>query len=153
MASVAATTGVARRPTAPRATTWRAPALGGSVAALLTAYTAWQDPNADGVFPQCPTYSVFGVDCPGCGGLRAVHALTHGDLVAAADHNLVAVIVLPVLVVAWAIWLLRTCGVATPPVPRLRGTGWLAVGLTLVAFTIVRNLGGVAAFEYLAATA
>lgn len=125
----------------------------GGLVALTTAYTAWQDPNADGVFPQCPTRSLLGVDCPGCGGLRAVHALTQGDVLAAADHNLIAVIVLPVLVLVWGRWLLRTLGVATPRLPRLRGPGWVAVGLTLLAFTIVRNVNGMAAFEYLAATA
>jgi len=123
------------------------------VAALGVAYTAWQDPNAGGVFPQCPTRELFGVDCPGCGGLRAVHALTQGHLAAAADHNLLAMVVLPLVLVAWGAWMLRSTSVVSFRLPRPPAMTYATVALVLVAFTIVRNLGGVGFFEYLHSSA
>lgn len=45
--------------------------------------------------------------CPGCGGLRAVHLLTEGELTAAAGSNLFAVSLVVVLVTAWAVWTAR----------------------------------------------
>lgn len=132
---------------------WVGPVAVGLGGALAIAYTAWQDPNGDGVFPQCPTREVFGVDCPGCGGLRAVHALTRGDVLAAVDHNVLAVVIVPLAIVAWALWLAHSLGVAVPRPPRLRRPALIALGLGLLAFTVVRNIGGVALFEYLHSSA
>ena len=42
-----------------------------------------------------------GAWCPGCGSLRAVNDLTHGDVLAAASSNLVLVLALPVLALLW----------------------------------------------------
>ena len=43
---------------------------------------------ADSVWmPKCPIKLLTGLDCPGCGGQRAAHALLHGDVVAALRYN------------------------------------------------------------------
>lgn len=132
---------------------WLAPVGVGALAGLATAYVAWQDPNGDGAYPLCPTFSLFGIDCPGCGGLRATHALTQGDLVAAFDHNVVVALFVPIMVVVWALWLARSLGVRTPELPAPTARVWWGLGAVLLAFTVVRNLPGGGLFEYLAATA
>jgi hypothetical protein len=132
---------------------WLVPAAVGAVGALATAYVAWQDPNGDGAYPLCPTFATFGVDCPGCGGLRATHALTQGDVLAAFDHNVLVAVTVPLMAVVWFLWLLRSLGVRTPALPAVTPRAWWALGALLLAFTIVRNLSGVGLFEYLAATA
>jgi hypothetical protein len=132
---------------------WLAPVGLGAFVATGVAYTAWQDPNADGVFPQCPTRTLFGVDCPGCGGLRAVHALTRADLAGAADHNVLLLVVLPVVALLWLRWLLRTLGVGVPRLPTVPRRAWVGLATVVLAFTIVRNLGSPALFEYLSSTA
>lgn len=132
---------------------WVLPAGLGLLAAAGVAYTAWQDPNADGVFPQCPTRTLFGVDCPGCGGLRAVHAAAHGDVVAAADHNVVLAVGLPLVALLWLGWLLHTLGVRVPRLPRVPRTVWVGLAVLVVAFSVVRNVEGVGLFEYLSSTA
>lgn len=131
---------------------WLAPVLVGSAVCLATGYTAWQDPNAGGVFPGCPLREATGWDCPGCGGLRATHALTRGDLAGALDHNVVIVALLPALVALWGIWLLRSLGVRIPRPPQPKAPVWWALGALLLAFTVIRNIGGVALFEYLNST-
>ena len=42
-----------------------------------------------------PVALLTGIYCPGCGGLRAVNDLTHGDLGAAASSNLLFVVAAP----------------------------------------------------------
>ncbi|RYP84971.1 DUF2752 domain-containing protein [Nocardioides guangzhouensis] len=81
-----------------------------------------------------------GLWCPGCGSLRAVNDLTHGDLPAAASSNLVLVLALPLVAAIWLAWLRRSWTGA----PR-RTTGvptalvWLVVVPVLV-FSVARNL-------------
>jgi hypothetical protein len=42
------------------------------------------DPNpADNPYPRCLLKVATGIDCPGCGGTRALHALLHGDVAGA----------------------------------------------------------------------
>ena len=53
-----------------------------ATAALLglgVALVAAVDPHTSGRYPTCPFHAVTGLWCPGCGGLRAVHDLTHGS--------------------------------------------------------------------------
>jgi len=42
---------------------------------------------------RCPIRAIFAIDCPGCGGTRALRALMRGDLRRAANENLAAVVV------------------------------------------------------------
>lgn len=126
-------------------------------ALAATAYVGLVDPNVPGHYPLCPTKAFTGLDCPGCGGLRAVHALMHGDLRGALDHNALAVLVLiPGSVVLWTRWLRRTwrgpdagadAATDTVPVPS-PALLWTTVAL-VVAFTVARNVTAVPALAWL----
>lgn len=64
--------------------------------ALLMVWIASVEPRA-GVTPSCPTLSILGFPCPGCGSLRAIHALLHGHISAAWDLNAVTTTLLPIV--------------------------------------------------------
>jgi hypothetical protein len=118
---------------------WRTPAIVGSVVALGTAAVVAIDPRTGG-FPVCASQGLFGVDCPLCGGLRCVNALARGDVVAAADHNVLLAVALPAAAVLWMVWMVaavtgRHLRLPTPP-------KWLTAALLAVvaAFSVTRNL-------------
>lgn len=137
----------------------RAPLAVGAAALLGAGYIALFDPNEAGHYPLCPTKALTGLDCPFCGGLRAAHSLAHGDLLGAADHNLVAVLLALPVVLLWAAWLRRAWigdpeGSTSHPLQAfsdavLRPTVlWPVLGV-LIAFTVLRNVGGVPALAWL----
>lgn len=101
------------------------------------------DPNEPGHYPMCPTMALFGIDCPGCGGLRATHALAHGDVATAFDHNALFVVMVPVLVALWALWMRRAWTGVTPPLTRRREivarTAPIVVLIVVMVFAVVRN--------------
>ncbi len=72
--------------------------------AVPTLYVAAVDPNAPGHYPSCPVLRATGWWCPGCGGLRAVHALAHGDLTTAGHDNLLVLALAGVVGVLWLRW-------------------------------------------------
>jgi hypothetical protein len=49
-------------------------------------------------FPKCPSYSFFGIVCPGCGSQRAVHELLHFNLLKAFRLNPLLVVSMPFLI-------------------------------------------------------
>ena len=53
------------------------------------------DPATSGIFPPCPVRYLTGWYCPGCGSLRALHALLQGNLRQAWAMNALTVILLP----------------------------------------------------------
>lgn len=147
---------------APWWVTYSGPLLVAGGVAAATAYVALVDPNQPGHFPLCPLKEMTGLDCPGCGGLRAVHALCHGDLGTALDQHLfVTVLVLPLAIVTWVAWVLRIrsankrpAGAGTDAVTAdtaavgTAATIWrrwapYAFLAAMLAFTVVRNLPGV----------
>ncbi len=54
---------------------------------LLTLALHVRDPHEHGSWGLCPS-AAMGFYCPGCGGLRAVNDLTHGDVGAALSSNI-----------------------------------------------------------------
>jgi hypothetical protein len=129
-------------PAAARAVTaLRAPLLTAGMAAAAIACVGAIDPNEPGHYPTCPFLALTGWFCPGCGSLRALHALVHGDVREALARNPLVVITAPVLLVWWVVWLVR--------VLRRRHRRWAAPAWTIwallvlvVLFTVARNLPG-----------
>jgi len=117
---------------------------GGTLAAC--GYLAVVDPNEPGHYPLCPLRAVLGWDCPGCGGLRGMHALLTGDPLLALDHNVLLALVVPLAIVTWTRWLLRSWrGVAPQETARdpRHQRRWTAVTIAVIgvalAFGVVRN--------------
>lgn len=117
---------------------WMAPAAVGLAAVGGCAVLALVDPGVPGRYPLCPFRLATGLDCPGCGTLRAVHALTQGSVATAIDQNLVTVLLLPLLIGAWFLWVWRSW--SGRPAPRLPATAGYSVAGLLTAFWVVRNL-------------
>lgn len=91
-------------------------------------------PSGNRFYPQCVFHSVTGLDCPGCGTTRALHALLHGDVAAAFRFN-------PMLFVMAAVALCALPSLLRGERPRFLTRpwfGWAAV-VFVTGFWIVRN--------------
>jgi hypothetical protein len=98
------------------------------------------DPATSGVFPPCPVRYFTGWYCPGCGSLRALHQLLHGNLQAAWAMNPLAVLLLPFLaygLASFALFQIRGQGL---PQPFLRPAWIRALCVAIILFGIARNL-------------
>lgn len=116
--------------------------LGVGAAALVAAgCVAAVDPNASGHYPTCPFLAITGLYCPGCGALRAVHALAHFDLFTALARNPFAVVAAGYLVLAWVLWLQRTA--RGRPI-RWLAPPWVLYGVlgAILIFGVLRNVPG-----------
>ncbi|MGH3968720.1 MAG: DUF2752 domain-containing protein [Mycobacterium sp.] len=116
--------------------------LGVAVAAAWVCVVVWWgDPTTPGgPLPVCPTKLLLHLDCPGCGSLRMLYSLMHGDLLAAARFNALALAALALLVWAYAAWVFGR--VAGRRIWSWQHHRWAApVALLLVsAWFVVRNL-------------
>lgn len=129
-------------PTAPprtRPELLRGPAIVGVSGLAAAALIRLRDPHDQGSYGYCPFLAVTGRPCPGCGGLRAVNDLTHGDILGAASSNVLAIVVVGVVGILWLIWMIRRSRGQDRPMAQVSDKT-LAVGLALVlAFGVVRN--------------
>lgn len=102
------------------------------------------DPRDTHLVPPCPFRTITGLDCPLCGGMRAVHDLTHLDLVGAAGQNLLVTLLAPLAGVALLVWLALSLDPArTAAVGRRLPRAAAVVALLAVAFVVfgvVRDL-------------
>lgn len=118
-----------------------APMLTGAAIAGLTLALHVRDPHQQGSWGICPTKFLTGWDCPGCGGLRAVHDLTDLDVSAALSSNILVVLAVPLLVLLWLGWLRRAWrGQGAPyQVSRIHLALGQAAVVVMVVFAVVRN--------------
>lgn len=122
--------------------TWLAPVL--VLACLGTAFSyvlAFNpaDAKPDPLGP-CAFRAITGLDCPGCGGTRMVWFLLHGDVLQAARHHAIALLVVPVLVYAYLAWGAKRIFNLTLPTRSIPTLAWVSfLGLWAV-FSVVRNL-------------
>jgi hypothetical protein len=118
---------------------FRAPAVLGIAGAGTLVLLHLRDPHESGSYGVCPFLAVTGHPCPGCGGLRAVNELTHGDVVGALSSNLLAVGLLALLVVAWAAWVARRARGTDDQMLVVRDRTLVLVLVVTLAFGVVRN--------------
>ncbi|MFE9203094.1 DUF2752 domain-containing protein [Micromonospora sp. NPDC007230] len=125
-----------------RAPRWAVPLAAVGCVGLGMAYALLSDPTHSDpdARPSCLLKLTTGLDCPGCGGTRALWYLLHGDLPAAARHHFLFVFSVPFLAYLFVTWAgNRAFGWRLPELrlnPKVLG-GFLAFWL---AFSVVRNL-------------
>jgi hypothetical protein len=98
------------------------------------------DPASGGIFPPCPLHYLTGLYCPGCGSLRAMHALLHGDFLQAWAMNPLTVMLLPFLIyglMSEALIGMRGRGL---PQPAFSAGQIRVLFAVIVLFGVVRNL-------------
>jgi hypothetical protein len=119
-----------------------APALLIAGVLLLSVLLHLRDPHRGGSWGYCPWFLLTGTYCPGCGGLRAVNDLTHGDVAAAASSNLLLVASLPFVALWWGrTVLVRWRGVVQPLASRRVVAGCVGFAVAALLFSLARNTG------------
>jgi hypothetical protein len=121
---------------------WAAPLAALGCMGAAVGYTLLTDPtnSAPDAPATCLLKLTTGLDCPGCGGTRAMWYVLHGDLPDAARHHIVWVFVLPFLLYLYVAWAVRQS--FGWRLPQLRVTP-LMLGVVLAvwfAFSVLRNL-------------
>ncbi|WP_246006950.1 DUF2752 domain-containing protein [Actinomadura pelletieri] len=112
--------------------------LGGVAAGALL--VAFRDPNEAGHYPSCPFLAITGYYCPGCGMMRLVHALTHGDVGTAFGFNPLMFLLLPVLGYLFVRWtVLSARGLPMRSALLRPAVAYSFLGVVVV-FWVVRNL-------------
>ena len=113
--------------------------LGGAMGTCV--FVAAADPTTPGgVSPPCPTKSLLGIVCPGCGSARMIYSLLHGDLRSALSYNAVGVALLVLLAWSYIAWSMRR--ITGRRVPRWETLRWapVALGGLSAVWLVVRNL-------------
>ena len=108
-------------------------------------HVAKNDPNTGaGFFPRCIFHDTTGLYCPGCGGTRAVHALTNFRIGEACRQNLLLMIFAVAL--AWVVGLETVARIYGRSYrgPRFRFPvlATYLLPLMIVVFWILRNIPG-----------
>ncbi len=80
-------------------------AVGLVFVAILLLY--FFNPEVYPIYPKCPFLTITGYKCPGCGSLRFVHSLLHGDLVGAWHYNPLLLGALPFLLLLFYVSIAR----------------------------------------------
>lgn len=108
------------------------------IMAIATLYYLVDPASAEWI-PKCPLKALTGLDCPGCGSQRMIHALLHGDMTGALEANAALLILLPLLIFMGGVEMWRTHW------PRLHSvlfSTWMSIGLgaVIIFWFIWRNL-------------
>ena len=114
--------------------------IGVVVAAASVVILFFFNPSQFGFYPRCFFKMATGLDCPGCGGLRATHQLLHGHVREAFALNPLFVFAVPIA----GFFLLRPCiekrmGRKLLQNFPLTAAVWIC-GAVVVAFGVLRNL-------------
>lgn len=107
-------------------------------AAVYALYTF--NPAKSVFYAPCPFHVLTGLYCPGCGSLRALHHLLHGDLAVAFRLNPLTVLSLPFLgysFLSYAMIGIRRQSLPTVFVPAIFIWIYLAV---VLLFWVIRNI-------------
>ena len=70
-----------------RANAWFAASVLAAAAAGVAGLVFFFNPSAYSFYPVCQFHRLTGLNCPGCGGTRALYALLHGHLATALRDN------------------------------------------------------------------
>lgn len=113
--------------------------VGATLAALVYIFL-FNPAGGTSIYPSCPLRLLTGFYCPGCGTLRGLHQLMHGNLTAALGFNPLMVAVLPFIGYAYLSYtMLALRGSSMPrvfvPPVLIKALFWV-----VIAFGVLRNV-------------
>ena len=91
-------------------------------------------------YPVCFFHRLTGLDCPGCGTLRAAHQLLHGHLREAFALNPLALLLGPLLGWSLGAWLMENVLGSKVKQPFTHPAWIWGIGAGVLLFGIARNL-------------
>ena len=97
------------------------------------------NPSAHGFYPICLFHQLTGLNCPGCGGTRALYALLHGHWQLAIKDNALFVVLLAAAVPR-GIWFAARQIQRKPAASFLPAKFLWALLVIAVVFAVMRNL-------------
>lgn len=115
----------------------------GVVLLALLAYLYYRyDPMEHVWFPKCPFKAVTGLDCPGCGSQRAIHALLHGHFSEAMRHNALILPFIPYLLAGFIFRFVKQPGVLLLRWRKILYGEWAIkiISVVILLHFVVRNL-------------
>lgn len=97
------------------------------------------NPSQYGFYPVCEFHQWTGLNCPGCGGTRAIYQLLHGRVLRAMQDNALVVLGLAGLA-GRAAWFEVKRHLRRPVGPFLPSPFLWPLLVVAVVFTVLRNL-------------
>jgi hypothetical protein len=123
-----------------RSHAWGWLGVGAGLLLMMVGLLYFFPPGSVWFYPQCIFHKITGLNCPGCGGLRATHQLLHGHLKAAFALNPLVFILAPGLVWFGLAQLWRA-GTGRELAHPFKHRAWIwGLLIAVVTFGIVRNL-------------
>lgn len=98
------------------------------------------NPAVSALYPRCMFNLVTGYFCPGCGSLRALHHLLHGNFIDAAKMNPLLVTAIPIISVNCFIAGLCNRKFVTFQPPFNSTYAAIIVFCIMIFYTIARNI-------------
>ena len=99
-----------------------------------------RNPAEPGFYPTCVFYWLTGWHCPGCGTLRGLHQLMHGNFIAAFGHNPYGMLALPIIGYALLAAFLLTAYGRKLPAPFIHPALIWTLLVAVLAFWVLRNV-------------
>ena len=97
------------------------------------------NPSTHGFYPVCEFHQLTGLNCPGCGGTRAVYQLLHWHVLRALEDNALVVLSLAGLATR-GVWFETRKILRRPVGPFLPPEFFWPLLVMAVVFTVLRNL-------------
>ena len=109
-----------------------------AIAACLLLF--YFNPTQYAFYPRCTLYTLTGIYCPGCGCLRAIHQLSHGQVLSALHDNLLLVAGLILLGVDGAQFLYRRMNSGSAQLWVMRPMVIKCGIAVIILFAVLRNI-------------
>jgi hypothetical protein len=110
------------------------------VLSLATAVLLLFPPARFSFYPQCPIHEYLHLQCPGCGGTRALVALLHGHLAEAFHSNALVTLLLPFAAACGTLSYIRFLQRKPLRWPQASPLAMHTALAVTAGFTVVRNL-------------
>lgn len=111
-----------------------------AIVALVAAVLVRFPPAQFSFYPQCPIHDYFDLECPGCGGTRALAALLHGHLAEAIHLNALVTLLSPFAAAYGILCYHRFLQRKPLQWPQTRPIAVHVALAAAIVFTVTRNL-------------